>query len=190
MPDASKQIDNAETVKDNGDSYDVVVILADEYRTDIPDLEKIYVQGTNGLVSVANFAEVVRGTGPVSINREDQSRVIHLTASISDGSNAGEVFALIIILAVLLVFGVMAGTYESFKAPFINLFTMPVLNAYEDAAASRLRPILRGLTSSTIVTMFIIPVIYSLMNKNAENKNSSEIPDELKSLVKTEAEND
>lgn len=30
-------------------------------------------------------------------------------------------------MAVLLVFGVMAATYESFKAPFINLMTIPFL---------------------------------------------------------------
>lgn len=36
-------------------------------------------------------------------------------------------FLSIIILAIILVFGVMAGTYEDFKNPFINLFTMPFL---------------------------------------------------------------
>ena len=284
----------------NGDSYDVVVYLNDEDRSDIPDLEKIFVEGKNGLVSVANFAEVIRGTGPVSISREDQTRIIHLTANISDGSNAGaveeqikelisdnlvipesvtvtyegswqnttstaKIFAIIIGLAIVLVFGVMAGTYESFKDPFINLFTMPflivgvvlihlitgqsfsmvsligvvmligivvnngillvdqtnllvrrgipVLQACENAAASRLRPVLMttlttilamipmaffgsasssmtqpiglcvvgGLLSSTLVTMFIIPVIYSLLNKNG-NKKDIKLPSELQKL--------
>ncbi|MCL1837246.1 MAG: efflux RND transporter permease subunit [Treponema sp.] len=36
-------------------------------------------------------------------------------------------FIVVIILAVLLVFGVMAGIYESFKDPFINLFTIPLM---------------------------------------------------------------
>ena len=36
-------------------------------------------------------------------------------------------FAKIMVMAVLLVFGVMAATYESFKAPFINLMTIPFL---------------------------------------------------------------
>ena len=276
----------ATTYHKNGDDYDVVVVLTDDDRSDIPDLEKIYVQGTSGVYSVANFAEIVRGTGPVSINRENQTRTIHLTASLNGKGNAGsvekeitklisenlvvpetvkisfdgswkdtmetaKVFVLIILLAVILVFGVMAGTYESFKEPFINLFTMPflivgvvlihlitgqafsmvsligvvlligivvnngiilvdqtnllvkrgvpVLQACEEAGASRLRPVLMttlttilamipmaffgsdsssmtqpiglcvvgGLTSSTIVTLFIIPVIYSLFNKHA-----------------------
>ena len=36
-------------------------------------------------------------------------------------------YALIILMAVLLVFGVMAATYESFKAPLINMTTIPFL---------------------------------------------------------------
>jgi len=278
----------ATTYHKNGDSYDVVVVLSDEYRSDIPDLEKIYVSGKNGIYSVANFAQVIRGTGPVSISRENQTRIIHLEASISDGSNAGSVeeriknlvsekiiipdgvtvsyegawkdtqstgkiFLMIIILAIILVFGVMAGTYESFKEPFINLFTLPflivgvvfihlitgqafsmvsligvvllvgivvnngiilvdqtnllvrrgvpVIEACEEAGASRLRPVLMttlttilamipmaffgsesssmtqpiglcvvgGLTSSTLVTLFVIPVIYSLFNKKGKS---------------------
>lgn len=291
----------ATTYNMNGDTYDVVVYLNDEDRSDIPDLEKIFVQGKNGLVSVANFAEVIRGTGPVSIAREDQTRIIHLTANISDESNAGtvenqikelisdnivipesvsiayegswnnttstaKIFAIVIALAIILVFGVMAGTYESFKDPFINLFTMPflivgvvfihlitgqdfsmvsligvvmligivvnngillvdqtnllvrrglpLLQACENAAASRLRPVLMttlttilamipmaffgnesssmtqpiglcvvgGLLSSTIVTMFIIPVIYSLINRKENVKENGNLPPELQAI--------
>ena len=153
----------ATTYHKNGDSYDVVVLLRNEDRDEIPDLEKIYVAGRAGLYPVANFAEIIRGTGPVSINRENQSRIIHLTAGIKDSSssareveeqikqlisdnlvipdnvtltyegswnntrNTSNVFLSIIILAIILVFGVMAGTYEDFKNPFINLFTMPFL---------------------------------------------------------------
>lgn len=39
----------------------------------------------------------------------------------------GKAFSSILILAVLLVFGVMAGTYGSFKAPVINLTTIPFM---------------------------------------------------------------
>ena len=276
----------------------MVVVLCDEDRGEIPDLEKIFVSGTNGRYAVSNFASVVRSTGPVTINREDQTRIIHLTANTLAGSNAGQVeqqikevintslvvpeevsisfegnwadtmktakiFGFIIILAIILVFGVMAGTYESFKDPFINLFTLPflivgvvvihlitgqsfsmvsmigivmlvgivvnngiilvdqtnllvrrgvkVLDACERAGESRLRPVLMttlttilamipmaffagdsgsvtqpiglcvvgGLTSSTLVTLFIIPVIYSLFNKDEDLRAKADIPQEL-----------
>lgn len=69
----------------------MVVLLADENRKEIPDLEKIFVEGSGGRYSVANFATVERGTGPVTINREDQTRIIHLTANAVGESNAGEI---------------------------------------------------------------------------------------------------
>ena len=289
----------ATTYRAEGDDYDVVLLLEDRDRTDIPDLEKIYVDGTSGRYAVSNFAEVVRGTGPVSISRENKLRTVHLTASlVGNSSNAGDIesqikqiverdmivdegisisfegswqntmdmmkiFLLIIILAVILVFGVMAGTYESFKEPFINMFTLPflivgavlihlitgssfsmvsmigvvmligivvnngiilvdqtnllvgrgmkVLEACEIAGASRFRPVMMttlstllgmvpmaffgdanssmtqpiglcvigGLTSSTIVTLFIIPVIYSLFNQKADKKQKFKMDDEL-----------
>ena len=244
----------------------------------------------------------MRGTGPVSINREDKTRTVHLTAGITQGSSAGDVeneikeviannmvisedvnisyegswkdtmdtmkiLMIVVILAVILVFGVMAGTYESFKDPFINMFTLPflivgvvaihlitgqsfsmvsmlgvvmlvgivvnngiilvdqtnllvhrgtpLLEACESAGASRLRPVLMttlttilgmipmaffgdanssmtqpiglciigGLTSSTIVTLFIIPVLYSLFNQKSDQKKTAEIPSELAKML-------
>ncbi|WP_191018142.1 efflux RND transporter permease subunit [Treponema zioleckii] len=298
----------ATTFRKDGEDYDVVVLLADQDRGEIPDLEKIFVEGSNGRYAVANFASVVRGTGPVSITREEQTRIIHLTANTVGSANAGEVeatikslidesivipddisvsfegswgdtkdtamvFIVIVILAVILVFGVMAGTYESFKDPFINLFTLPflivgvvaihlltgqsfsmvsmigivmlvgivvnngiilvdqtnllvrrgvkVLDACEQAGASRLRPVMMttlttilamipmaffagesgsmtqpiglcvvgGLTSSTLVTLFIIPVIYSLFNKGADEKTQEGIsPKLIEEFKKIDAE--
>ncbi len=292
----------ATTYHKDGDDYDMVVLLADEDRGNIPDLEKIFVTGTSARYAVSNFAQVVRGTGPVSISRENKSRIIHLTANLVGSATAGQVeeqiqtilnedmilpenisvsfegswkntmdmmkiFALIIILAIILVFGVMAGTYESFKEPFINMFTLPflivgvvvihlvcsqafslvsmigvvmligivvnngiilvdqtnllvrrgmsVLEACETAGASRLRPVLMttlttilgmipmaffgdanssmtqpigmcvvgGLISSTLVTLFIIPVIYSLFNRGADTKKRYEVPRELLDML-------
>ncbi len=292
----------ATTYRADGDDYDVVVLLTNQDRSDIPDLEKIFVNGTNGRYAVSNFAEVVRGTGPVSINRENKTRTVHLTAGITRGSSAGDVeseikqliasdmiipedvnisyegswkdtmdtmkiLLIVVVLAVILVFGVMAGTYESFKDPFINMFTLPflivgvvvihlvtgqsfsmvsmlgvvmlvgivvnngiilvdqtnllvkrgtpVLEACESAGASRLRPVLMttlttilgmipmaffgdsnssmtqpiglciigGLTSSTIVTLFIIPVLYSLFNRKEDDRKTQEIPAELAQML-------
>jgi len=56
--------------------------------------------------------------GGISLGYEGQSKQIN---------EAVKTFLIIIILAVLLVFGVMAGVYESFKNPFINLFTIPLM---------------------------------------------------------------
>ena len=44
--------------------------------------------GTNGKVSLSNFAELKKGLGPVSIKRENQRRIVHITASILTSDNA------------------------------------------------------------------------------------------------------
>lgn len=160
--DASIDGVTATVYREAGDEYNVVLMLQEEDRSQVLDLERIYVRGTGGRVALANFATVKKGTGPVSINRENQSRIIHVSAGIATNRRAGDVendiktivsdnvvipegitlayegswkdvmeigriFLLILTMALLLVFGVMAGQYESFKDPFINMFTIPLL---------------------------------------------------------------
>ncbi len=281
----------ATTYRENGKEYDLILLYAKDDRKSISDLEQIYVKGSGGMVSVANFAEVKKGLGPVSIRRENQTRRVTVSADkkternstdvvadikqgiadsfiipegvtiVYDGAwkdtqEQGMTYLLIGIMAILLVFGVMAGTYESFKAPIINLTTIPffiigvvfifkftgqafsmtsavglimlvgiVVNngiilvdytnllidrgykmkeACLEAGVSRLRPVLMttlttilgmipmcfassgsaamvqpiavavvgGLTSSTFVTLFFIPVLYSLVMKEKKHEKS------------------
>lgn len=285
--------------RENGKEYDVVVMYKPEDRKSVIDLESIYVNGTNGKVAVSNFASLKRGLGPVSIRRENQTRIVHLTASIISERNANlvedsiregiansfiipegvtvsyegswadvsdqmKIYMAIIVLAIVLVFGVMAATYESFKAPLINLATIPfmiigvvflykiinqplsmmsmvglimlvgivvnngiilvdytnllrgrdipLMEACLQAGTSRLRPVLMttlttilgmipmcfategmagmvqpigiavvgGLTSSTFVTLLVIPVLYSIFMKNENKKAQSTIKIEYK----------
>lgn len=285
--------------RENGKEYDVVVMYKPEDRKNVIDLESIYVNGTNGKVAVSNFASLKRGLGPVSIRRENQTRIVHLTASIISERNANlvedsiregiansfiipegvtvsyegswadvsdqmKIYMAIIVLAIVLVFGVMAATYESFKAPLINLATIPfmiigvvflykiinqplsmmsmvglimlvgivvnngiilvdytnllrgrdipLMEACLQAGTSRLRPVLMttlttilgmipmcfategmagmvqpigiavvgGLTSSTFVTLLVIPVLYSIFMKNENKKTQSTIKIEYK----------
>lgn len=280
--------------RENGKEYDVVVMYKPEDRANVIDLESMYVNGTNGKIAVSNFATLKRGLGPVAISRENQTRIVHVTASIISERNANLVedsiregiansfiipegvtlsyegswadvseqmrmYIAIIVLAIILVFGVMAATYESFKAPLINLATIPfmiigvvflykiinqplsimsmvglimlvgivvnngiilvdytnllrgrdipLMEACLQAGTSRLRPVLMttlttilgmipmcfategmagmvqpigiavvgGLTSSTFVTLLVIPVLYSIFMKNEGKKAKSTI---------------
>ena len=153
----------ATTFRQGGNEYSVILELREEYRAKLLDLEHIFVSSNKGgLVSLSNFARLEKGLGPVSINRENQSRIIHITANAIEGSkinlieqevrevinsyfilpegmgisyegqwqnitNTTITFILIFSLAILLVFGVMAGQYESFKDPLINMCTIPLL---------------------------------------------------------------
>lgn len=284
------------TYRQNGKDYSTVLMYQKSDRQNVMDLEQIFVNGTKGKVCVANFASVKKGLGPVSIRRENQSRIVTVTCDrinenrnanviedeikegiartfiipddvtlVYDGSwkqmqDQGNTYLLIAIMAIILVFGVMAGTYESFKAPLINLCTIPFLiigvvgiykisgqpismiscvglimlvgivvnngiilvdytnllidrglklkDACLEAGVSRLRPVLMttmttilgmlpmcfatsgssamvkpigvavvgGLASSTFVTLFFIPVLYSLvMNEKKVEKSSIQV---------------
>ncbi len=293
----------ASTYRKGGKDYSIVLRYQPEDRKSLSNLENIYVRGNGGMVSVANFARIEKGLGPVSIKRENRSRIIHVTASNRSDLNANVVeekikegisssfiipegvtvsyegswqntmsnmklFAGIIIMAILLVFGVMAATYESFKAPLINLLTIPFLiigviflfkltgtslsivsmvgvvmlvgivvnngiilvdytnllrargvpikEACIEAGVSRLRPVLMttlttilgmlpmcfgtdgmasfvqpigmsvvgGLTSSTLVTLLVIPVMYSLVMRTKGQKTEPQ-----KELTVKEEEN-
>ena len=153
----------ATTFRRDGSEYSIVLEMREEDRRGLPDLGRIFIPSNTGsLIPVANFATLERGLGPVSINRQNQSRVINITGSLASGASAHEVeqrirgildseiilpegvilsyagqageinetvqtFIIILVLAVLLVFGTMAALYESFKTPFINLFTIPLM---------------------------------------------------------------
>jgi len=66
------------------------VILREEDRSSIPDLERIFVTSQSGLrVPVSSIATIERTVGPVSIDREDRSRVIHITARQKPGVSLG-----------------------------------------------------------------------------------------------------
>jgi len=148
--------------KAGGNTYDVVLILAEADRSTRPALDKIFVNSQMaGRQPLSNFASYVEGTGPMTISRSNQSRVIHVTAGAQAGTQSNilearvrdlisaeipyddEViiefggentemmnmmrnFALILIVAVALVFGIMASLFESFRDPFIVIFTIPL----------------------------------------------------------------
>jgi HAE1 family hydrophobic/amphiphilic exporter-1 len=148
--------------KAGGKDYDVRLILAEADRNTRPSLDHIFVNSQiAGRVPLSSFVEYAEGTGPLTISRENQSRVLHVTASakpkakmntlqsrvetlmaaeipVEDdviieygGDNAEMVkmmtrFVLICIVAVFLVFGIMASLFESFKDPFIIIFTIPL----------------------------------------------------------------
>ncbi|MDR2521220.1 MAG: efflux RND transporter permease subunit [Spirochaetaceae bacterium] len=143
--------------------YDVVLILAESDRNSLPALDRIFVNSpvTNSRIPLSNFASFNPGTGPMTISRENQSRIIHITSGVQRGTKlnvmeaklraliqaeipadedvliefAGDNsellklmlrFVLIVVIAIALVFGVMAALFESFRDPFIIVFNIPL----------------------------------------------------------------
>lgn len=146
----------------NGDDIDVVVRFAEKDRKKLTDLDQISVVNSQGLrIPLSSFAHYEQGLSPVAIQRENQARIIHVTAKPAEGLSLDVVrtgvmdiikknippdenviistsgafedmmeavvkFGLIILIAAILVFVVMASQFESLRDPFIVIFTIPL----------------------------------------------------------------
>lgn len=270
-----------------GDEIDIFVSLRDEDRSGLPDLEMIFLTTPAGeSVPVSSFAVLQRRSGPVTIERENEQRIVRVTGGLRPGAAIGEVQGRLeeslkvgvplpdgvrldlsgeqavieetsnallaaLIIAIFLVFSVMASQFESFRSPFMVVFTIPlmligvvgiyllmgqpfsmfsfmglimlagivvnngivlvdytnllrargmgVIDACAEAGRSRLRPVLMttlttmlgmvplaffpgeaamatqpvaltivgGLLTSTLLTLFVIPVLYSIISAGA-----------------------
>jgi HAE1 family hydrophobic/amphiphilic exporter-1 len=154
---------SAGTYRSGGEEFDIKVLLEEEDRKSLDDLNNIFIMSQMGeKIPVSNFATLERTTGPTSINREDQSRVLHVTGGLKPGASTSEVeakvrdlvtsnivaddkviidfggdwaqimemivkFLIIMVIAVALVFAVMASQFESLLDPFIIFLCLPLM---------------------------------------------------------------
>ena len=151
----------ATTMKRKGEEYDIVVKMDTVYsRNNIRRIENLLLN-TRGPVKVplSQIARISYKEGPVSIEREKQSRVITITSDIK-GRSTGEIMsdvqrivrklsvppgytielagefenikemikdmAFALLAAILLIYMVMVAQFESFKDPFIVMFSLPL----------------------------------------------------------------
>ena len=83
---------SAGTFREGSNNYDILIGSAQSNRDEVLDLEQIYVLGSTGArVALSNFANFRRSSGAVEINREDQQRAVHVTASLAPGARVTEV---------------------------------------------------------------------------------------------------
>ena len=80
----------------NGEELNVTLQLKEEDRDSLPDLQSLFLITDSGSqVALSNLASFQLTVGPEDIDREDEKRVIHVTADITDGSTATEVMAIV-----------------------------------------------------------------------------------------------
>jgi len=144
----------------DGDEIDVRLLLPEGHREDLADLKGLSLAGPGGTrVELAEVAELVRTIGPNTIEREDQVRVVSVTAQLA-GRDLGSVMAdirqrlssialpagyqieyggqssemresfadlgLAFLIAVCLVYMVMAAGFESLVDPLTIMFSVPL----------------------------------------------------------------
>ena len=72
--------------RSGGGEYDILLLLEERGRDQIPDLQRIIVNNQFGQqIPVSSFATLERTSGPVSITRENQSRTVTITAGLTPG---------------------------------------------------------------------------------------------------------
>lgn len=142
------------------EEIDVRVRLAEGARSNLAAVENIMIASAAGQVPLGEVVEVHYAQGMSSIVRQDQVRVVSITASLDNrdlasvmtdvektvnenlvlvpgytvkyGGEATEMveafgdLAMALLLAILLVYMIMASQFESLLHPFIIMFTMPV----------------------------------------------------------------
>jgi len=149
----------ASRFREEGDEYDIVVRLTEDYRNSISDIEEITVMTPMGhKIKVGELGEVREFWSPPNIERKRRERLVTVSVKpvgISLGELAGrittemdqmeipgeiltvvggayedqqEAFAdlgLLMLIALVLVYLIMASQFESFIMPMIIMFTIP-----------------------------------------------------------------
>ena len=78
-------------VYENGYPYDMTLRMAPSARSSIEDIKNLSIDTSKGRVPLSEVAEVVSATGPNTINRENVSRRIVISANVSDRDLRGTV---------------------------------------------------------------------------------------------------
>jgi multidrug efflux pump subunit AcrB len=77
-----------------GNEYFINVHLADEHRSNVGDLEQLFLRTpSNAMVPLGNVATVERASGPVQIQRKYLQRVVDVTANVGVGADLGSATA-------------------------------------------------------------------------------------------------
>jgi HAE1 family hydrophobic/amphiphilic exporter-1 len=78
----------ASNYREGGSEYDIMVILDEKDRDEIPDLNKIFVVNNMGdRIPLASIAHLEKTTGPITISRENQTRTIHVQGGLQPGAH-------------------------------------------------------------------------------------------------------
>lgn len=78
-------------VYENGFPYDLTLRMAPDSRSSIDDISDLMIDTSKGKVPLSELAEIVSATGPNTINRENVSRRIVISANVSERDLRGTV---------------------------------------------------------------------------------------------------
>lgn len=127
------------TIYTSSDSYQVIMQVVAEDRTDESAFAKIYVRSKNGaLVSLASIATVEREVGPLSINHTGQLNAVTVSFNLAPGAALGDASRRIdqykrelnLPVSILTSYGGDAAAFQSSQASQIVLIVAALLVIY------------------------------------------------------------
>jgi HAE1 family hydrophobic/amphiphilic exporter-1 len=143
------------------DKYDVYLLLGDEDRNSLEEMRKLFFVNPAGeRIPLENVVDLAPGSGPLTIERKDRSRVIEITAALTGrralsrvvedvkrsvqalgpappgvtveySGSYGQMLQsfrslfFVLLLAIALVYMVLAAQFESFLHPLLVMFSVP-----------------------------------------------------------------
>ncbi len=144
----------------NGNQYNILVRLSEDYRNKVDDIKNLTVMNSHGqLVKLGDLINIELMKAPIQIDRRDQERIVEVTGNVTGrdlGSVSQEIqnklsgihiptgfqvkmsgnieqqkktfgdLGLALLLAIILVYMVMASQFQSLIDPFIIMFTVPL----------------------------------------------------------------
>ena len=122
----------------NGNQYNILVRLSEDYRSNIDDLRNLVLTTSSGKqVLLGNVADIEKASSPVQIDRKQQQRIVDITANVSGrdlGSVAADIQAKLDKLIVPAGFELrQSGNVEQQKQTFRDLalaFALAILLVY------------------------------------------------------------
>ncbi len=127
------------TIYTSSDSYQVIMQVAAEDRTDESAFDKIYVRAKNGtLVSLPSIATVEREVGPLSINHTGQLNALTVSFNLAPGAALGDASMRIeqfkhelnLPVSILTSYGGDAAAFQSSQASQMVLIAVALLVIY------------------------------------------------------------
>ncbi|MBN2564752.1 MAG: efflux RND transporter permease subunit, partial [Candidatus Eisenbacteria bacterium] len=149
----------ASNYREGGDEYEILVQLENADKMDLDDILNLTLTNAVGEpVMLRNVVDVRSHSGPVSIERKDQERIVTVSANVT-GRDVGSILkdiqsklqsipvpngftigfageyeqqqetfgelAVVLVMALALVYMVMVSLYESLRDPFVVMFSAP-----------------------------------------------------------------
>ena len=123
----------------NGKQYEILGEINRQQRNKPADLKGIYIRSDNGnMVQLDNLIELTGGIAPPKLYRYNRFVSATISAGLADGKTIGQgldemdkresssslMFAFI--LAIVLIYLILAAQFESFKDPLIIMLTVPL----------------------------------------------------------------